>query len=613
MTRGRTSAWIAPLAATAVLISGLALRVGPLGVWGDRVWLAGLVLLGSPVVLRTLWGAFRGRFAADLVATLAILTAVVLDQPLPGLVVVLMQTGGEALESYAAGRASRAVAALEAEAPRLAWRLEGERAVEVPAEQVRVGERLLVRPGDLLPCDGVVRQGYSHVDASRLTGEPTPVTAEPGTRLLSGSTNLEGPLTIEVLAPASESQYARIVQLVRSAEASKSPLQRMADRYATYFTPLTLLVCLAAWLGSHDPSRLLAVLVVATPCPLILAAPVAMIGGINRAARRSIIIRHGDALERLGQVQAAVLDKTGTLTIGRPAVSAVLPLAPFTAEEVLALAAAADSGSSHLVARSVVQAAIDEGVSLPPATGIAESPGQGVTGRVGGRQVTFGSHAYVLSRHPELAGAWTDAEASGLRAWLAVDGAAAGILEFADRLRPQARALVTGLERLGIRRILLVTGDHHGHALQVARAAGIAEVRADQLPADKVRVVEELEAGGTRVLMVGDGTNDAPALMRATVGAALAAHGGGITAEAADLVVLADDPSRVTEAIAISRRTLRIARQSVWAGLGLSGLAMGLAALGYIPPTAGALLQEGIDVAVILNALRASGDGARGG
>lgn len=613
MTGPRWRHWLPPVLALTVIMSGLALRAGPFSAGAQALWLGGLVVLGLPVVFRTLRGALRGRFAADLVATLAIITAVVLGQPLPGLVVVLMQTGGEALESYAARRASRAVAELEAQAPRLAHRVSGGAIEEIAADLVRPGDRLVVRPGELLPCDALVVEGYSHVDASRLTGEPVPVTAEPGAFLLSGSQNLEGPLTVEARALASESQYARIVQLVREAEASKSPLQRMADRYAVYFTPITLAVCALAYLASGEADRVLAVLVVATPCPLLLAAPVAMIGGINRAARRSIIIRHGDALERLGQVQAAVLDKTGTLTIGRPAVSAVLPLAPFTAEEVLALAAAADSGSSHLVARSVVQAAIDEGVSLPPATGIAESPGQGVTGRVGGRQVTFGSHAYVLSRHPELAGAWTDAEASGLRAWLAVDGAAAGILEFADRLRPQARALVTGLERLGIRRILLVTGDHHGHALQVARAAGIAEVRADQLPADKVRVVEELEAGGTRVLMVGDGTNDAPALMRATVGAALAAHGGGITAEAADLVVLADDPSRVTEAVAISRRTLRIARQSVWAGLGLSGLAMGLAALGYIPPTAGALLQEGIDVAVILNALRASGDGARGG
>ncbi len=608
MTGPRWRHWLLPVLALTVIMSGLALRAGPFSAGAQALWLGGLVVLGLPVVFRTLRGALRGRFAADLVATLAIITAVVLGQPLPGLVVVLMQTGGEALESYAARRASRAVAELEAQAPRLAHRVSGGAIEEIAADLVRPGDRLVVRPGELLPCDALVVEGYSHVDASRLTGEPVPVTAEPGAFLLSGSQNLEGPLTVEARALASESQYARIVQLVREAEASKSPLQRMADRYAVYFTPITLAVCALAYLASGEADRVLAVLVVATPCPLLLAAPVAMIGGINRAARRSVIVRHGEALERLGQVTVAVLDKTGTLTIGRPLVSAVIPVPPFTGDEVLALAAAADLGSGHLLARSVVQAAADDGLTLPPATGIAESPGQGVTGRVGGRAVTFGARSFVLTRHPALDRTWPDGEASGLRAWLAVEGQAAGTIEFADRLRPEASRLVEELRRLGLRRVILVTGDHLGHALAVGRAAGITEVRADQLPADKVLVVEALEATGERVLMVGDGTNDAPALTRASVGVALAAHGGGISAEAADVVVLADDASRVAEAVAISRRTMRIARQSVWAGLGLSAVAMVVAAFGYIPPTLGALLQEAIDVAVILHALRASTD-----
>ncbi|MDX2122976.1 MAG: heavy metal translocating P-type ATPase [Gemmatimonadota bacterium] len=608
MTGPRWRHWLPPVLALTVIMSGLALRAGPFSAGAQALWLGGLVVLGLPVVFRTLRGALRGRFAADLVATLAIISAVVLGQPLPGLVVVLMQTGGEALESYAARRASRAVAELEAQAPRLAHRVSGGAIEEIAADLVRPGDRLVVRPGELLPCDALVVEGYSHVDASRLTGEPVPVTAEPGACLLSGSQNLEGPLTVEARALASESQYARIVQLVREAEASKSPLQRMADRYAVYFTPITLAVCALAYLASGEADRVLAVLVVATPCPLLLAAPVAMIGGINRAARRSVIVRHGEALERLGQVTVAVLDKTGTLTIGRPLVSAVIPVPPFTGDEVLALAAAADLGSGHLLARSVVQAAADDGLTLPPATGIAESPGQGVTGRVGGRAVTFGARSFVLTRHPALDRTWPDGEASGLRAWLAVEGQAAGTIEFADRLRPEASRLVEELRRLGLRRVILVTGDHLGHALAVGRAAGITEVRADQLPADKVLVVEALEANGEKVLMVGDGTNDAPALTRASVGVALAAHGGGISAEAADVVVLADDASRVAEAVAISRRTMRIARQSVWAGLGLSAVAMVVAAFGYIPPTLGALLQEAIDVAVILHALRASTD-----
>ena len=603
-----TSRWGAPATALLAILIGLALQAGPYAVWGSRLWLATLILLGAPVVWRTLKGMFAGIFAADLVASLAIVWAVGLQQPLPGLVVVLMQTGGEALERYAAGRASRAVEELEAAAPRRATRVREQGAEEISVEQIQVGDRLLVRPGEMIPCDCVVLEGRSHVDASRLTGEPVPVTAGPGAGLLSGGLNLEGPITVTATAPARESQYARIVQLVRSAQASKSPLQRMADRYAVVFTPVTLCVCLATWLISGDLSRILAVLVVATPCPLILAAPVAMIGGLNRAARRSIIIRHGEALERLGQTTAVLLDKTGTLTVGRPDVSRVLALPPFSEAEVLTLAAAVDSGSSHLLARPIIAFAARRGLAVPAASGVTESPGQGVVGRVAGREVAIGARSFLLSRYPGLADAWSDGDAPGLRAWLVIDGQPGGVIEFADQLRPEARGLIARLRQLGLRRIIMVTGDHEGHAASIAREAGLAEYRADLLPAGKVAAVEELERGGERVLMVGDGTNDAPALSRASVGVALAAHGGGITAEAADAVVLADDPGLVAEAVAISRRTMTIARQSVWAGLGLSGLAMAAAAAGYIPATAGAVLQEVIDVAVILNALRASGE-----
>ena len=287
---------------------------------------------------QTVRGVFAGRFAADLVAMLAIVTALLLGEPLAGLIVVLMQTGGEALERYAQGRASAAVRELEAAAPRLAYRMVGGTIEDVSAELIAVGDELLLRPGELLASDAVVLEGRSHVDASRLTGEPMPVSAHPGVRLLSGSLNIEGPLTVRATARASESQYARIVDLVRTAQESKSPLQRLADRYAAWFTPLTLAVCALAYILSGDPSRVLAVLVVATPCPLILATPVAVVGGINRAARQGIIFRNGTALEQLGRVDVAVFDKTGTLTIGRPRVDRVQTTPEFTAEELLRLA-----------------------------------------------------------------------------------------------------------------------------------------------------------------------------------------------------------------------------------------------------------------------------------
>jgi heavy metal translocating P-type ATPase len=541
---------------------------------------------------------------------LAIVAALILREPLAGLIVVLMQTGGEALERYAQGRASDAVRELEAAAPRVAHRIVDGRVDDVPAEMVEIGHHLLLRPGELLACDAVVLEGRSHIDASRITGEPVPVSAHAGVHLLSGSLNLEGPLTVRALAPARESQYARIVELVRTAQGSKSPLQRLADRYAVWFTPLTLAVSAGAYLLSGDPLRVLAVLVVATPCPLILATPVAVVGGINRAARRGIIFRHGTALEQLGRIRVAIFDKTGTLTIGQPKVARVLVVAPFTEAELLRLAGSVENGSGHLLARTLVQETVSRGIGLPEGTHISEAPGQGVSGEVEGHSITVGGWSFVVNRHPAAEPALRTllgpAAGAGLRAYVAVDGHAAGLIEYADQVRPELAGFIPRLHRLGVSRVVLLSGDDQANASAVAGAVGIEEAHGDLLPEEKVAYVQRLMKEGERVLMVGDGTNDAPALSTATVGIALASGGGGISAEAADAVILADDPTRVAEAITISRRTLRIARQSIWVGLGLSGTAMVVASFGYIPPIAGAILQEIIDVAVILNALRAA-------
>jgi heavy metal translocating P-type ATPase len=442
-----------------------------------------------------------------------------------------------------------------------------------------------------------------------------PVSAAPGAGVLSGSLNLDGPLTIRATAPASESQYARIVELVRTAQQSKSPLQRLADRYAVWFTPFTLLVCAAAYLLTEDSVRVLAVLVVATPCPLILATPVAVVGGINRAARRGIIFRHGSALEQLAGITVAVFDKTGTLTIGRPRVARVLAAPSYTEAEVLRLAGGVEHGSGHLLARTLCEEVAARRIAPAEAREVTESPGEGVTGRAGDRRVTVGGWAYVLRQHPGaeagLRAALAADGAGALRAYVAVDGLGAGVIEYADRIRSGIPGFLATLRRLGVRRALLLSGDDQANATAVGLAIGTDEAHGGLLPGEKVAFVQRLVKRGERVLMVGDGTNDAPALSSATVGMALASGGGGITAEAADAVILADDPTRIAEAIAISRRTLRLARQSIWVGLGLSGVAMVAASLGYIPPVAGALLQEGIDVAVILNALRASFPGAR--
>jgi len=602
------AAWLPSLAA-AVIVGGLLARLWAPGTSWDRdLWYAGLAVTGTPVVWRTLRGALRGHFAADVVATLAIVTAALLGQPFVGLVIVVMQTGGEALERYAEGRASEAVRALEAAAPRTAHRLRGNVTEDVPADDVVIGDLLLVRPGELVPCDAVVVDGTAHVDASMLTGEPLPISAARDTRLMSGSANVDGALTVRATATARESQYARIVALVRSAQESKAPLQRVADRYAVWFTPVTLAVCAVAYVASGDWHRVLAVLAVATPCPLILATPVAVIGGINRAARRHIIMRHGTALERLGTATVAVFDKTGTITIGKPRVRRVIPLNGLGPDAVLRLAGAVERTSGHLLARTLVDAAEAGGLALPPARDVVEVPGRGVAGTVDGHRVVVGARSFVI---PQTMGGGATALAAepadaGLRAYVAVDDTVAGIVEYADALRPGLREVFQDLTAMGVRRIILLSGDHAANARAVAQAADITEVQGDLLPEDKVAIVRDLVRAGEAVVMVGDGTNDAPALSAATVGVALAGHGGGITAEAADVVILIDDLSRVVDAMRISQRTMHIARQCIGVGLGLSAVAMIAAALGLIAPTPGALVQEGIDLAVILNALRAS-------
>lgn len=607
------SAARSPALTLLALIAGGLLALSPATrEWSEPTLYIALIVLGAPVVIRTLRGLLRGEFAADVVAMLAIATAMILREPVAGLVIVLMQTGGELLERYAEGRASEAVRELEAAAPRVAHRIRGAdtRADpdDVAADQIAVDDRILVRPGEMVPCDGVVQEGSSSLDTSRVTGEPLPLRVLVGAAVRSGVVNLEGPLILRVTAPASESLYARIVELVRTAQSEKAPIQRLADRWAVWFTPITLVACGVAWWISGDPERVLAVLVVATPCPLLLATPVAVIGGINRAARRAIIVRNGTALELLARVNTAVFDKTGTLTIGRPEVSKVSTAVGVAESEVLASAAAVEIGSGHLLARSTVDEARRRELTLPVATGIVEHPGQGVSGEIGGVRVTVGSLALVRSLHPGAA-AGLEAlhdDAAGLRAYVASGDRALGAISYADKVRDGLAPLFARLHALGLKRLVLLSGDHTENVLPIAKAVGIDEARGDLLPHDKVEVVRALEREGRRVLMVGDGTNDAPALAAATVGVALAAHGGGISAEAAGVVLLADDVTRTADAVEIGQHAVRVARQSIIAGLALSGAAMVVAALGYIPPTVGAFIQEAVDVAVILNALRAA-------
>jgi heavy metal translocating P-type ATPase len=589
------------VAAAAGLAAGLAARFLISHASSDWILLATLVGCGAPLVFRTGRGLVHGRFAADIVAALAIIAAAVLHQYFAGVVIVLMQTGGEALERYAMTRASESLDVLLARAPRIAHRIDPRGQIEeVPVDAIRVGDSLVLRPGDLVPVDATVTDGRSTVDQSALTGEPFPVPAHPGTNLMSGSLNREGALTIRAVHLSADSQYQQIVRLVKIARAERPPIQRLADRWAAWFTPLTLAVCGLAYGLTRDPTAVLAVLVVATPCPLILAVPVAVIAAISRAADAGVIVKTGSAIEQLGLADVVVFDKTGTLTLGHPTVAKVTGLNGADSDQVLRLAASVEQFSSHHMGQAVMSEGRRRFGDLPRPTDFRESPGAGVVGTVGAQQIMVGSVGF-LSR-ADVAVAADEAERPV--AYVAIDRQLKGAIEFGDRLRHQVPSLMQQLAALGIVETVMLTGDGRAGAEGIAAQAMIRTVMADLLPADKVTAIKQLRRRHRGVIMVGDGTNDAPALAAATVGVAMGAHGPAAAAEAADVVLLVDDVSRVADAIVISRRMRRIATQSVAIGLGISLVLMVIASFGFITPAAGALMQEALDAGVILNALR---------
>ena len=471
---------------------------------------------------------------------------------------------------------------------------------EVAAEAVGIGDDVVVRGGEVVPVDGIVESDEAVVDESSLTGEPLPVAYHRGATVRSGTANAAEAFELRALRPAAESAYAALVRLVRQAETQRAPFVRLADRYAAFFLPLTALVAGSAWAASGNPVRALAVFVVATPCPLILAAPVALISGVSRAARAGVIVKGAAAV---GEARSVLLDKTGTVTLGAPEVEEVVALDGLPQAELLRLAASVDQLSVHPLAEALVHEAQARRLSLSFPREVVERRARGIEGRVDGRRVAVGSAGWLRERGYE--GTAVDAQVL-----VGVDGRLAGAVTIADRLRPDARDLVPALRAAGIRHVALATGDRTAVAAQIGSALGVDRVYGEQTPEDKLAVLRALRARPELrpVVMVGDGINDAPAIALADVGIAMGTAGATVSSETADAVIVLDRVGRVADAVRIGRRSLGIARQSVLAGLGLSIVAMGFAALGYIPPVAGALLQEGIDVAVILNALRALRD-----
>ncbi|MEO6196231.1 MAG: heavy metal translocating P-type ATPase [Thermoanaerobaculia bacterium] len=585
-----------------------------------HLWQATIILVLLPLALDIVASLRRRELGVDAIALLAMAGALAFGQYLAGAVVALMLSGGEMLEIYAGARARKELSSLVERAPRVVHRYEDDRLADPPIEEVRPGDRLLVKPGEIVPVDGVLLGPDAVLDESALTGESTPVDRRPGDRVPSGSLNDGGPFDLRAVATAERSTYAAIVRLVQEAEASRPPFVRMADRYSLVFLPLTLAIAGLAWKLSGQPVRALAVLVVATPCPLILAAPVAFIAGISRAAHRGIIIKGGAAIEGLARARTLLLDKTGTLTTGIPTIARVdtfdnLP-GSLPPDELVRLAASLDQVSPHVLAAAIVTAARDRGLPLTFPTGVAEQLGSGIEGLVDGRRVALGKASWVKERTG--GGGPLAARLEELRravstegqvnVFVAVDGHPAGAIILADPIREDSAATLARLRGLGIERVVMVTGDHHTVAERVGRELGVDAVLAECSPAQKVDAVKAESAKGPTV-MVGDGVNDAPALAAATVGVAMGARGATASSEAADAVLMLDRLDRLVDALAISRRSRSIALQSVVAGMGLSLAAMIVAAFGYLPPLGGALFQEAIDVAVILNALRALGPG----
>lgn len=593
----------------ALAVCGLLAGLGAYGAGQEGLarglWAAGVVPVLAGLVVEIVASLRRGEVGLDVVAALSMSAALIFGEPLAAAVVAVMYAGGAFLESYAEGRARGAMRALLERVPRQAGRLRGGVLEEIALDQIAPGDRLLVRQGEVVAVDGRLDSDLGFLDTSALTGEAMPVRLGRGADLLSGATNAGDAFEMIAARPAAESTYAGIVRLVEAAQASKAPMARLADRWSMGFLAVTLVLAGAAWAASGDPVRAVAVLVIATPCPLILAVPVALVAGLSRAAHYGVLIKGAGPLEAMARGRVLVLDKTGTLTDGRPQIVAIVPAAGVAEAEVLRVAAGLDQGSKHPVAQAIVAAAQARGMVLALPEGLAEAPGEGVSARFEGGAAAVGGGAFV-ARALGLGAVPAPPGAAPGAVLVAVGGAGRflGWLVMADPLRAGAADFVAGLRRAGVGRVVLATGDRAEVAEEVTRGLGFDALRAGLSPDQKVLTVLSERKFGP-VMMVGDGVNDAPALAAADVGVAMGARGAAASAEAADVVLLVDRVDRLLPGLEIARRARAIALQSAGVGIGLSVIGMGVAAAGGLAPVEGAILQEVIDVAVILNALRA--------
>ena len=570
------------------------------------IWSAATAPILLALLVEIVTSLRKGSVGLDLVAALSMTAALLFGEALAANVVGLMYAGGQLLEQFAEGRAKRELTALLGRVPRTAVRKRDGTLDEVPIDQLVAGDLILLRAGDTLPVDGTVVGTAAVVDEAALTGEPLPVRRMAGEALLSGSINAGDAFEMTVTHTADQSTYAHIVRLVEQAQQSKAPVVRVADRLAVWFLLVTVAIAGVAWWLSGDHLRALAVLVVATPCPLILALPVAVISGISRAASQGILIKNGGALEALSRVRSVIVDKTGTLTHGVAHVADIRTIdGLWDANQLLRLVASLDQASNHVIAKALVVEARRRGLTLTPPSEVTEEGGAGISGRVDGHQVTIGGSRYVASRSagdPYALRAGLEPGAAVVAA--AIDGTLAGIIVRHDPLRDDAAGVIAGFTRLGVQRIVLASGDRQDVVDALATRIALSAAIGDLSPEAKLELVRK-EVSRAPTMMIGDGVNDAPALAAATVGVAMGARGSAASSQTANVVILIDRLDRALGALEIAARTRTIATQSVAGGLLLSLAGMLFAAFGYLPPVAGALFQEAIDVVVILNALRA--------
>jgi heavy metal translocating P-type ATPase len=601
--------WRYPAITTTVLVFvGVlilhAVDAAVIGRWIATVYVAAFVVW---TLVGMVSDVLRGHVGLDILAVVAMVATLAVGEYIASLIIVLMLSGGEALEDFAGRRAKRDLSALLDRSPRTAHVLlhaqaaESDEARDLPVDQVAVGDVILVRPSEIVPVDGVLLTETGTFDESSLTGESMPVTRESGGEVLSGAINGSRAVRIQAVRTSSDSQYQQIVALVHAAEDSHAPVVRLADRFAIPFTAVSLVLAGTAWAISGDATRFAEVLVLATPCPLLIAAPVAFLGGLSRAAKAGVIMKGGAVIEQIARVRSAAFDKTGTLTQGRPELVDVRPAKGFDADEILQLAASAEQYSTHVLAEGIRRAAEARGLALRSASEAREEATNGVVAEIDGRSVVVGKPAYVAALAPDTLR--VSLALSQAAAYVAVDGRFAGVLVLADHPRPEAAAVISWLRTHEVDRVVMLTGDVAPTAESVAHQVGISEIHAELLPPEKVALAAELQP--RPVMMVGDGVNDAPVLAAADIGVAMGAKGATAAGDAADVVILVDSLAKLVDAVSIGRHTLRVALTAIWIGIGLSIGLMIVAMTGLIPAVVGALVQELVDLATILYALRA--------